>query len=169
MQNHASRMVFEQENQIRIINSFGLDSVLQLNIDTNGEIMCDKLPLMIRSVCKIDHFNTELQDDKHAILDKKFLPFDRTLERLVRMNQRFKVRQYHLESALKQREKYREMVLKRDQKLGTHDSDKIVSKNDGIEDELDMMRGETQEIKNKILHQQLNIVDYSQSWKEQDS
>ena len=61
------------------------------------------------------------------------------------------------------------MVLKRDQKLGTHDSDKIVSKNDGIEDELDMLRGDCQEIKNKILHQQLNIVDYSQSWKEQDS
>ena len=69
MGNHASRMVFEQEDKIRIINGFGLDSVLQLNIDESGNIKDKNLPLIIRSVCKIDHFNSEPGVDKHMIKD----------------------------------------------------------------------------------------------------
>ena len=90
LQRIASRIVFESEKQIRVINTFGLDSVLRLNIDGDGNIMDKKLPLIISSVCKIDHFNGD-NNDKHMIMDQKFLGFDRTLERLVRMNQHFKV------------------------------------------------------------------------------
>jgi hypothetical protein len=100
----ASRMVFEQEDKIRIINSFGLDSLLLLNIDEKGNIKDNKLPIVIiKSVCKIDHYNGAPGVDKHMMMDQKFISFDRTLERLVRMNQRFKVKQYHLKSTLRQK------------------------------------------------------------------
>ena len=32
----ASRMVFECENIVRIINKHGLDTIIQLNVDDNG-------------------------------------------------------------------------------------------------------------------------------------
>jgi hypothetical protein len=42
--------------------------------------------VLIRSIVKIDHFNTEESDEKHAILDRKYLEPELTLERLVRTN-----------------------------------------------------------------------------------
>jgi len=71
-------------------------------MDEHGNCLDEENPVIIRSICKIDHFTENTEFDKHGIKDKSFISFDRTLERLVRMSQRFKVRQYHLKSAIEQ-------------------------------------------------------------------
>jgi hypothetical protein len=80
MRELASRMVFETENTLRIIDKFGFDAVLEINWNTPEEN-----PVSIKSICKIDHWN---QDEKHnhAILDMKSINNVETLARLVRMN-----------------------------------------------------------------------------------
>jgi hypothetical protein len=57
----------------------------------------------IKSICKIDHFD-ETKVEKHAMLDRNILEIEQTLPRLVRTNQMFKVRQYHLKAQIKQRD-----------------------------------------------------------------
>jgi len=58
----ASRIMFESENTLRIINKHGLDTILQLNYTTPDN------PVTIKSVVKIDHFD-ELGCEDHAMLD----------------------------------------------------------------------------------------------------
>jgi hypothetical protein len=41
----ASRMYFEDESQLRIVNKHGLDTIMQLNYDTPDD------PVTIKSVC----------------------------------------------------------------------------------------------------------------------
>jgi hypothetical protein len=74
----ASRMIFEEENRIRIINTNGLDTVLRINlknIKTKAENNNSNDSVIIKSVCKIDHFDEEVSE-KHSILDKNCLPLD---------------------------------------------------------------------------------------------
>jgi hypothetical protein len=89
----ASRMRFESENTLRIINKHGLDTVLQLHYDKPED------PVEIISVVKIDHFDEFCEED-HAMLDQNLTSEENTLARLVRTNQKFKVKMYHLKQAL---------------------------------------------------------------------
>ena len=93
-------MVFICENMVRIINKHGLDTIIELNVDDNGVCKDPDNPVIIKSVCKIDHFNPQILDEKHAILDKKFIKPEDTLTRLIRTTQRFKCKQYHLKDSL---------------------------------------------------------------------
>jgi len=77
-------MVFICENMVRIINKHGLDTIIELNVDDNGVCKDPDNPVIIKSVCKIDHFNPQILDEKHAILDKKFIKPEDTLTRLIR-------------------------------------------------------------------------------------
>jgi hypothetical protein len=97
----ASRMLFYEENKIRIINRGGLDTILELDFKTNNKMGPDTV--RIKSICKIDHFD-ETKVEKHAMLDRNILEIEQTLPRLVRTNQMFKVRQYHLKAQIKQRD-----------------------------------------------------------------
>ena len=74
-------MIFEDENLIRLINKYGLDTVIQLNFDTPEEN-----PITIKSICKIDHFDDDVNEEKHAIMDQKPIEQHNTLQRLVRTN-----------------------------------------------------------------------------------
>ena len=56
----ASRMYFESENQVWVINKYGLDTVLQLNMDAEGNVTDPTNTVLIRSIVKIDHFNSSL-------------------------------------------------------------------------------------------------------------
>jgi len=85
-------MVFECENTVRIINKHGLDTVIQLNVDDFGFCKDTANPVIIKSVCKIDHFNPLVTDEKHAILDQKYIKPEDTIARLVKTTQRFKVK-----------------------------------------------------------------------------
>lgn len=60
----ASRMIFTSENRIRIIGKYGLDTILQLNFEDPIDN-----PVTIKSVCQMDHFDSEIPDERHAILD----------------------------------------------------------------------------------------------------
>ena len=85
---------------VRIINKHGLDTIIELNVDENGNCIDQDNPVIIKSVCKIDHFDPHVIDEKHAILDKKVLKPEDTLTRLIRTTQRFKCKQYHLRDSL---------------------------------------------------------------------
>jgi len=86
-------MLFEKENQIRVINKHGLDAVIQLNYQEQKASILDKVNpklvtngITVKSVCQIDHFDTKLFSEKHAILDQCFIPQQDTFQRLVRNN-----------------------------------------------------------------------------------
>jgi hypothetical protein len=49
----ASRIHFIGENTIRIINKYGIDSVLELDYHTNDQ----NERVKVKSTCKIDHFD----------------------------------------------------------------------------------------------------------------
>ena len=58
-------MVFEEEDRIRIINNNGLDTVLKIDlknapakVENNNSADC----VIIKSVCKIDHFDEEASE-----------------------------------------------------------------------------------------------------------
>jgi Iap family predicted aminopeptidase len=106
MKELASRMVFETENTLRIIDRFGFDAVVQLNWDT------PETPVSIKSVCKIDHWDED-ETHNHTILDMNSISNIDTLARLVRMNQKFKVRQYHLKEELAQEYSSYNTIIKR--------------------------------------------------------
>jgi hypothetical protein len=72
-------MIFESENRIRVINKYGLDTIMQLNFSTP-----DTNPVTIKSVCQMDHFDYKIPDEKHAILDQNPIEQSKGLERLVR-------------------------------------------------------------------------------------
>ena len=65
----ASRMSFVGENKIRIINKHGLDTIIELNIDSDGVCLDDVNPIKIKSICGVDHFNPNILKEKHALLD----------------------------------------------------------------------------------------------------
>ena len=79
----ASRMYFEEENRIRILNPGGLDTIMELNFETKNKKGQDTV--IIKSVCKIDHFDDKLVE-KHFFFDKDVLEMEHTLQRLVRTN-----------------------------------------------------------------------------------
>jgi len=57
----AKHLMFIREDKIRIINKYGLDTSLKLNIEDGS--------VSIESICKIDHWDTSNKDDRHKILD----------------------------------------------------------------------------------------------------
>ena len=74
----SSRIHFIGENTIRIINKYGIDSVLELDYATKD--------VKVKSTCKIDHFNEKNSADKHAMIDQVFIDSENVLERLLRAN-----------------------------------------------------------------------------------
>ena len=78
-------MIFEREDTIRVINKYGLDTILTLNIKDKEN------PVTITSACQIDHFDNNT-GDKHYMIDQKPIDLEKTLDRLVRTNQHFKVK-----------------------------------------------------------------------------
>jgi hypothetical protein len=102
-------------------------------VDEAGKCVDLKYPVCVKSTCKIDHFDPKVTDEKHAILDAKFIKPELTLQRLVRTTQQFKVKQYHLKDALHQRENQR--ILNKKYKItDATDPNQI---NNGYNDELD--------------------------------
>jgi hypothetical protein len=69
-------------------------------MDAEGNVTDPTNTVLIRSIVKIDHFNTEESSENHAILDRKYLEPELTLERLIRTNQKVKVKMCHLRDAL---------------------------------------------------------------------
>jgi len=55
-------MLFEREDTIRIINKYGLDTVLTLDYLNKDD------PVKITSACQIDHFDNST-GDAHYIID----------------------------------------------------------------------------------------------------
>lgn len=90
-------MMWMSEDKIRIINKYGLDTVMQLDATQLDKDGCGKVT--IESICKIDHWD-DRDDDRHMILDRRSLPANETFSRLIRMGQKFKVHQYHNKVAL---------------------------------------------------------------------
>jgi hypothetical protein len=78
----ASRMIFISEDRIRVINKFGIDTILQLNFDATN----DEEKITMKSVCRIDHWNVNFCEDAHAILEPVQLDSNMTVERLMRQN-----------------------------------------------------------------------------------
>ena len=57
----AKHIKFITEDKIRIINKYGLDTVMKLNAEQGS--------VNIQSICKIDHWDTFDREDRHRILD----------------------------------------------------------------------------------------------------
>ena len=55
-------------------------------MDEEGNLIDSNNPVLIRSICKIDHFNMDETQEKHSLLDRKIFDPEKTLERLVRTN-----------------------------------------------------------------------------------
>ena len=127
-------------------------------MDAEGNVTDHANPVLIRSIVKIDHFNTEEAYENHAILDRKYLEPERSLERLVRTNQKVKVKMCHLRDALEQRELKKTLLDKKKKKDTSGDAGGLEMKrpsNDGFDDELDKWEGDTDEIYDRVMHQHL--------------
>jgi hypothetical protein len=72
----GSRIMFNSENEIRVLNQDCLD--IKLTFDDKG--------FKIKSFVALDNFNLLDHSDPHVFLERKVLPKDQTLKRLIRKN-----------------------------------------------------------------------------------
>ena len=71
--------MFHSEDEIRILNEDALDVIMRIE------------DLKITSFVAVDNFDTKNFDiDNHALLDKKLLTTNQTLDRIVRRNAEIK-------------------------------------------------------------------------------
>ena len=93
----CSRMKWETERRLRIVNESNLDCLFEMrNDDPDDEFIEDRY-LKLLSVVKIDnqHENMNGIDSPHLLEERVFLETRDVLERLIRMSQSYKTKLFH--------------------------------------------------------------------------
>ena len=95
----ASRIWFHDENHLRIINKYRVDCMFRIEPREREQDDEDRslITFELVSAVKLDNMHTNLstRDHSHAGVDPLVLRQTDTLERLIRMNQRYKVNVTH--------------------------------------------------------------------------